>query len=249
MASSPPGCTGVHVLTLSSNTTPTSRPDEPVGLTVHSLPPAAINESQRTRLGRWKLLLVLLVCASPVIASYLTYFVIRPEGRTNYAALISPSRSWPEAMSMQDLQGRAVTARELRGQWILVVAEPSACATDCEDRLFMQRQLREMMGRERDRLDKVWLVLDDGPIKPELQQALLATPAMRILRVDRAAVAAWLQPEAGQALEDHLYVVDPMGEWMMRTPVKTEPAQFKKDLERLLKASKFWDQAGRPEGT
>jgi len=39
-----------------------------------------------------------------------------------------------------------------------------------------------------------------------------------------------------------------MGEWMMRTPVKTEPAKFKKDLERLLRASQFWDQAGRPQG-
>jgi hypothetical protein len=112
----------------------------------------------------------------------------------------------------------------------------------------MQRQLREMTGRERDRLDKVWIVTDEGPVKPELAQALLATPAMRILRADRAAVAAWLQPEAGANLEDHLYVVDPMGQWMMRAPVKADPIKFKKDIERLLKASKFWDTAGRGEG-
>lgn len=234
-----------------SPTTPTTGRDEPVGLTVHSLPEVGVDEGQRTRTGRWKLLLVLLVCASPVILSYFTYFVIRPEGRTNYATLITPtpeaSREWPE-FSMKDPQGQAVRARDLRGQWILVAVAASACDAACEDRLFMQRQLREMTGRERERLDKVWLVTDDGAIKPELAQALLGTPGMRILRVDRAAVAAWLQPEAGAALEDHLYLVDPMGQWMMRAPVKTEPAKFKKDLERLLKASQFWDQAGRPEG-
>lgn len=220
--------------------------DEPLGLTVHSLPAMGLDEEQRTRLGRWKLLLVLLVCASPVIVSYLTYFVIRPEGRTNYATLVTPTREWP-AIPMTDLKGQPVNARDLRGQWILLAVGPSTCEGACEDRLFMQRQLREMMGRERDRLDKVWLVLDNDPVKPELEQALLATPGMRILRTDCAAVQAWLQPEAGAALEDHLYVVDPMGEWMMRAPTTPDPAKFKKDLERLLKASKFWDQAGRPQ--
>ncbi len=234
-----------------SNAADTPPREEPVGFTVHSLPEVAVDDAQRTRSGRWRLLLVLLVCASPVIASYFTYFVIRPEGRTNYATLITPapgvSHEWPD-FQMKDLEGKPVSARELRGQWMVLAIGSSACDEACEDRLFMQRQLREMTGRERDRLDKVWIVTDEGPVKPELAQALLATPAMRILRADRAAVAAWLQPEAGANLEDHLYVVDPMGQWMMRAPVKADPIKFKKDIERLLKASKFWDTAGRGEG-
>lgn len=217
--------------------------DEPLGLTVHSMPAAQLEEGQRTRRGRWKLLLVLLVCASPVIASYLTYFVIRPEGRTNYATLISPSRGMPE-LNLHDLQGEPVRSRELRDQWILLAVGPSACDTACEERLFMQRQLREMTGRERTRLDKLWLVLDDGPIRPELRAALEGAPGMRVLRANRAEVQAWLEPATGAALEDHLYVIDPMGEWMMRAPVNPEPARFKKDLERLLRASSFWDQPG-----
>jgi hypothetical protein len=63
--------------------------------------------------------------------------------------------------------------------------------------------------------------------------------------VDRAALAAWLAPEAGHALEEHLYVVDPMGEWMMRIPAQPEPATVKRDLERLLRASASWDTPGR----
>lgn len=233
------------------NLMPTPQPDEPVGLTVHSLPDVGLDDNQRTRSGRWKLFLVLLVCASPVIASYFTYFVVRPEGRTNYATLVTPlpgaTHKWPD-FPMTDLQGKAVQARDLGGQWILMAVGPSACDEACEERLFMQRQLREMTGRERDRLDKVWLVTDEGPVKPELAQALLATPAMRILRADRAAVSAWLQPQAGASVDDHLYVVDPMGHWMMRAPIKAEPIKFKKDLERLLKASQFWDPAGRGDG-
>ena len=58
-------------------------------------------------------------------------------------------------------------------------------------------------------------------------------------------LAQWLKPEAGQALSDHLYIVDPMGRWMMRTPVDPDPAKVKRDIERLLRASASWDRPGR----
>jgi hypothetical protein len=66
-----------------------------------------------------------------------------------------------------------------------------------------------------------------------------------VLRVDRAALAAWLAPAAGQALEDHLYIVDPHGDWMMRVPAEADPAKLKRDVEKLLHASAGWDRAGR----
>jgi hypothetical protein len=66
-----------------------------------------------------------------------------------------------------------------------------------------------------------------------------------VLRADAAAVARWLEPEAGKRVDEHLYVVDPMGEWMMRAPVDPEPSRVKRDLDKVLRASGFWDKAGR----
>jgi hypothetical protein len=109
----------------------------------------------------------------------------------------------------------------------------------------MQRQLREMVGRERDRIDKIWLVTDGADVPTALRSAVDADPTLQVLRVPRDALAAWLQPEAGRALEDHLYLVDPMGEWMMRVPADPDPARVKRDLERLLRASSSWDLPGR----
>jgi hypothetical protein len=40
-----------------------------------------------------------------------------------------------------------------------------------------------------------------------------------------------------------------MGHWMMRFPARMDAAgaaKAKKDLERLLRASASWDEAGRP---
>jgi hypothetical protein len=52
----------------------------------------------------------------------------------------------------------------------------------------------------------------------------------------------------GPALEEHLYVVDPLGHWMMRFPARLDKdgaGKAKQDLERLLRASAGWDKAGR----
>ena len=68
---------------------------------------------------------------------------------------------------------------------------------------------------------------------------------MTLLRWPQADLARWLAPEAGQALEDHLYLIDPMGEWMMRFPVNFDPAKVKRDIDRVMRASSSWDRAGR----
>lgn len=215
---------------------------QPVGLTVHTIDMP--DTGRRTTVGRLKMLLVLAACAAPVVASYLAYFVFRPEGRSNYGTLIQPTRSLPDGV-LRDPGGAPVAARALHGQWLLVVVSDAACDAVCERMLYQQRQLREMVGRERDRIDKIWIATGDAPIRPALQEALDATPATRVLRMAPEAAAAWLAPEPGRALGEHLYIVDPMGEWMMRTPVAFEPQRVKRDLDRLLRASQFWDQPGR----
>ena len=219
---------------------------EPVGLTVHPLPPLTPEAlKRRTLSGRVKMLLVLLACAAPVIASYFTYYVIRPDGRTNYGTLLQPGAPIPPALNLRTVQGAPFAAESLKGQWLLVVVDEGTCDADCEKRLFMQRQLREMLGRESDRLDTVWLVTGSAAPRPELIAALAQGVPPTVLRVAEDDLKAWLQPEPGQPLRSHLYVVDPMGVWMMRMPVDPEPNRVKRDLERLLRASSSWDRAGR----
>ncbi len=219
----------------------------PLSFTVHSMPTPGVDDgARRTTMGRVKMMLILLVCAAPVIASYFTYFVIRPEGRTNYGELIDPQRPLPESLVFSDLRGQPMSAASLRGQWLLVVVSGGACDADCEKRLWLQRQLRETLGREKDRLDKVWLIVDEQPVRPETLQAIRTVAPPTVLRVRRDALEKWLQPAAGQALEQNFYVVDPLGNWMMRAPGDPEPAKLKRDLEKLLRASSWWDTAGRP---
>ena len=226
---------------------PESGGEHPLGLTVHTLPAAgdAVATAQRARHGRWKMLGVLLICAAPVIASYFTYYVVRPEGRRNYGELIQPQRIMPDVTATA-LDGTPVPLASLKGQWLLVSVAGGACDAMCQNHLYVQRQLRESVGKEKDRVDWIWLVSDAVSPPPELAPALQKAT---VLRIDAAALAAWLAPDAGHQLAEHLYVIDPMGNWMMRFPAAMDTAgaaKAKRDLERLLRASSSWDDAGRP---
>lgn len=218
--------------------------DPMIQLSVHSLPAADQAFAQRTRMGRIKMLLVWAVCAAPVVASYFMYYVVRPEGRTNHGALIQPVRAMPEAaaLPLRNLQGAPVPPASLKGQWLLVSVASAECDAACERTLYLQRQLRESLGRDKDRIDRVWLVSGDAPVREALLPALGQASVLRVSQTD---LARWLQPEAGHQLTDHLYLIDPRGDWMMRFPANVDFTKAKRDLTRLLKASEAWDEAGR----
>ena len=128
---------------------------------------------------------------------------------------------------------------------MLVAIAGGACDEVCTRHLYLQRQMRESLGKDKDRLDRVWLISDDVPVAPALLPALKDAV---VLRVPSASLASWLEPASGQLLGSHLYVVDPLGNWMMRFPANLDlktAANAKRDLERLMRASASWDEAGR----
>src|SRR5574340_18754 len=126
----------------------------PIDLTVHALPEPrlpSLDDRARTAAGRRRMLLIALVCALPVAASYFSYYVWRPARSAAYSTLIQPTAPMPD-VAAQRLDGAPVRLRDLAGQWLLVVAHGAGCDGACERQLYLHRQLREMTGRERDRV-------------------------------------------------------------------------------------------------
>ena len=202
------------------------------------------NLPERTRRGRLWMVLVWLICAAPVVASYLTFYVIRPESRASFGVLIEPQRPLPD-LAVQSLDGSHINLTSLKGQWLLISVAGGACNSACEQHLYLQRQLRESVGREKDRVDWVWLVTDDAIVPNALRPALSGAT---VLAVSQSALSRWLSADAGHQIDDHLYLVDPLGNWMMRFPAGLDlqsAAKAKRDLDRLLRASVSWDKAGR----
>lgn len=196
-----------------------------------------MEESQRKTSGRWKLFAVLAVCASPLIASYFTYYVIKPQSRTNYGALIDPrAHPIPDAFVPATLDGKAAPLTNFRGKWIMLMVHPAECGEKCKKTLYDMRQLRLAQGKEKDRIERVWLVTDKAPLETVLMREYDGT---QMLRAEPAAVSAWLPADTGTTPVDHVYMIDPLGNLMMRFPKDADPNKIKRDLAKLLKASRI----------
>lgn len=189
---------------------------------------------QQKRAGRGKLFLVLAVCASPLIASYFTYYVIKPSSRTNYGTLLDPRQYPMPALASTALDGSKASLQDYRGKWLMVQVNDADCQAGCQKRLNDMRQLRLAQGKEMDRIERVWLITDKQPLETML---LREYDGMRHLRVAPGILQSWLPAEQGTPVSDHLYLIDPLGNLMMRYPKDADPNKIKKDLAKLLKAS------------
>ena len=195
--------------------------------------PLASEPSQRPR-GRWKLFLVMAICAAPIVASYLTYYVIKPQSRTNYGTLLDPRRYPLPQMHGRMLDGTPARLEDYRGKWIMLQVADGSCDTACQTRLFVMRQLRLMQGKEMERIERVWLITDAQPLDTMTMREFDGTD---MLRIDAKSLQAWLPTDPGSTVADHIYLIDPLGNLMMRFPKDADPNKMKKDIARLLRAS------------
>lgn len=161
-----------------------------------------------------------------------------PEQRANHGRLISPPQPLL-GVQLQDLQGRPLGGDALQGRWSLVYPGQPTCDAACENLLYQTRQVRTALGKDTERVQRIYL-LASAPhdparlealrgLHPDLLLAVLASPAIVAQFPEADAASLW----SGQ----RLYVVDPLGNLMMRYRATQDPKDILADLKRLLRLS------------
>jgi len=225
-------------------------------------PSHAAPVSPRSRRNLWPLWAVLAVTLAPVFASYLMYYGVKPEGRVNYGDFVEPQVvlerlpvttvvSPKSESAFLAVQAEARSRRPLTslgdwgGRWLMVRVGPAACNEACQQELWLMRQIRLTTGRERDRVERIWILTDDKTPETSL---MAAHEGLWVIRLeDRSShdqlVQNWLsvatrgsQTTGGAS---NIWIVDPLGNLMMRFPDNPDPNGMKKDMNRLLKASRI----------
>jgi hypothetical protein len=173
------------------------------------------------KLLRNKLFLIGAVCVAPVLAGWILYLSgWTPRDSGNYGELIAPRPLSAPALEV------------LRGKWVLVAFDAAACDAYCEKKLYFMRQVRKAQGKEFERVERLWVLTDGATPRAELLAAIEGT---RIVRLKNIAGAG----EFPGYPTRHIYVIDPLGNLMMRFPPDPDPSRMVKDLQRLLKSSRI----------
>jgi cytochrome oxidase Cu insertion factor (SCO1/SenC/PrrC family) len=165
------------------------------------------------------------------LAAYVLYLTWRPTSFVNYGELIPPvplaQLSAPGDAALADLA-------RLKGRWVLVTVDGGACDDYCQRKLWVIRQLRLTQGKEMERIERAWLVDDDAVPVPALEREYEGTA-----RIAARGSAVLRALPAGGSARDHVYLIDPLGNVMLRYPRDPDPNRMKRDLARLLRASRI----------
>ena len=197
----------------------------PFSASGESIPPQG--DEQRRR-GRRVALVILAFCAAPTVAAWLAYFVWQPQSRSNYGELLEP-RTLPDPELRRPDAG-TFRLSELRHKWVLLQIDSAACGESCRKKLVYMRQARLALGKDADRVERVWLVDDAADPDPAL---LREHEGLKVARAARGGLGDPLPLETG-----YIYVVDPLGSLMMRFPGEPDGRRMLRDLSRLLRASR-----------
>ena len=188
-----------------------------------------IANRKRSRAPLW---LLLALCIAPVLASYIAFYFWQPSEHVNYGELLEP-RPLPDA-HLSRADGTPFHWGELQGKWVLVTMDSGRCDAYCQQKLVYMRQVRLAQGKDAGRIERAWLITDTARPDPAL---IASHPGIRLLRASGSGFLALFPAERNRA--DHIYVVDPLGNLMMRYPRNADPRKMLKDIARLLRHSKW----------
>jgi hypothetical protein len=188
----------------------------------------------RVRRARRQLVLLALIFLAPLLLAYYFVFFGGATGRRmNYGELVGP-QPLPEALAARVYGWTDPVAHSPR-RWLLVDIEPAPCADACRGRLEALRQIRLATARDEDRVARVVLLVDAAT--PADAPAVLREKDLRELPVPPAAAQAF--PGQGRLPDGHVYLLDPVGNVVLRFPPDLDRRRVLKDLTRLLQASQI----------
>lgn len=203
-------------------------------------------EERSKTAGRGALIGLAALFFVPLLGAFWLYYAggWRPAGSTNYGELITPARPLPAATFVHP-DGGAVRADLLRGKWTLLYIGDGACDEACSKALWTIRQTRLLLAEDMDRVQRVF-VAETGCCNREFLAR--EHPGLETVTASGDSAGAWLAqfprgtvPASATAAtvnsKEFIYVIDPLGNLMMRFDVAENPKGLLKDLERLLKLS------------
>jgi len=174
---------------------------------------------------RRTVILIAAIALAPVLASYAIYYLAPRGASVNYGTLLAVPAP-PIAGTAQD--GTPFSLADHRGRWVLLIARDGGCDASCERALYATRQARTMQGKEQERIVRVLAIAQGAPLAPSLGAQ---HPGLVVATIAREVLATL--PGAGDAI----YVIDPLGNLVMRYDAEPDAKGVAKDLTRLLKAS------------
>lgn len=187
--------------------------------------------TEKAKSNRRKFLLLLVVMCTPVIISYALYFMdYRPQSK-NYGDLIPIVKISGKGTNIAD--NTILRMKDLHGKWVLVTVDSGDCNEACKNKLYYMRQVRTVQGKEKHRIERLWLINNSVKPSAELMKEYEGT---YFVNAD-SEILDFIETKEEQT--KHIYLIDPIGNLMMRFPENVDGTKMGHDIKRLLHVSQL----------
>lgn len=191
--------------------------------------------------NRRKFLIVFAVFLAPVGLAWALYFSgWRPTSTINHGTLVQPARPLGQFVVLTP-SGKRFSHDDMKGKWSLILIAPKRCDETCRRNVYSIRQIHTAQGKNQHRVERY---LIHGADMPQAERRQLAGdyPNMHVLAASKQVLrnfSGWMGVgEAGNPFRGaRIFVIDPLGNYMMYYPPGAEPKGMRKDLSRLLRVS------------
>ena len=172
----------------------------------------------------------------PLAGSFWLYYGAgwRPSGHTNHGELITPIRPLPD-IALPVAAGAVASPQALfRGRWTLVYVGSGRCEADCRQALYLMRQTRLALANNMERVQRVMLASTECCDRSFLERE---HPGLLVLDASGADAQRLLDAFPTAERAHALFIVDPLGNLMMRYDARQNPRGLLEDLKKLLQLS------------
>ena len=185
--------------------------------------PLNMSEVPDRRKGRWQLILILMMVIGPMALATFMYklqFWV-PDSRSYHGELIGNGQTRTDIGVQADEQ-----------RWQLLVTAPTACAADCQQLVYLARQLQISLGRDASRASHA--LASAQPLSADYDAKLKAEyPQLQRYPLD---LSTFTKAAAAPG-EAQLWIVDPHGNLVLRYDAGVNGKDLLNDLRHLLKLS------------
>ena len=184
--------------------------------------------------GQRTLLIVAALFLVPVAVAFTLYYgkLWRPANSASKGELIDPARPLVVA-GLRHPDGTPAGPEVLSGKWTLIYIGDGRCDDACRNALVFGRQSRLALNNEMTRVQIV-LLANEHCCEPQIEQHV---PGIRMFDASSIDAAPLLAQFPDERRARSLFIVDPLGNLMMRHDAAETSKDLLTDLKKLLKLS------------
>lgn len=183
---------------------------------------------------------VVIAFIAPVILAYVMFFFVEVKSFVNHGEILNPIIHISE-FQLTDAGDEIIPRDKLTYKWRLISFIGKDCDQLCETRLYDTRQIHTSLGKDQHRLIRMFVHLE--PAGEALTKLIEQTHANVIhVNGDADAIIRALGNNIRENVginNNETYIMDPMGNVMMRFTQDQPNREFLYDLKKLLKASQI----------